>query len=301
MKKMILIIVICLLAVLLYKKEIAPAVSSFEQSNGLVLDAKAAVLLDPESGEFYFAKHADAPYAPASMSKMMTELLVLDAIGAGKIHWNETVHVSAYAASVPGAQADLQQGEKLTVEELMNATAIYSANDAAVALAELVGGTEKDFVRQMNKKAKEIGLSSKTKFANATGLPAADLRGLEGAATAGDTRMTARDSARLAAYLIKRYPLILDITRKEEVKLPGKPALPSTNQMLPGGAFAYPGNDGLKTGYTDDAGYCFTGTAEQNGRRLIAVVMGTPTADARFTETEKLFAYGFGMDDGSKK
>jgi D-alanyl-D-alanine carboxypeptidase len=171
---------------------------------------------------------------------------------------------------------------------------IHSANDAAVALAEYIAGSESKFTQLMNQQAEAIGLSSKTRFANASGLNHEDLRGFSAAASKGDTYMSARDTAKLARQLISDYPEVLNITARNTFSLTErKIMLRTTNLMLPGERFSYTGNDGLKTGYTSEAGYCFTGTSKRSDTRLIAVVMGTTSSDGRFEETEKLFSYGF--------
>lgn len=260
----------------------------------LQLQASAAFLIDAGTGEVLYEKNADDPLPPASMSKMMTEVIVLDQIQSGSIRWSDAVYPTAYAAAVPGARMGLWEGSSLTVRELFDAMAIYSANDAAVALAEHIAGTEAAFVEMMNEKARSIGLSDRAVFGNATGLSRTDIMGYEGASSERDTLLSAKDTALLAGYLIGKYPEVLEITKKGSVKVSTQgQALAATNQMLAEQRFEYPGNDGLKTGYTPDAGYCFTGTVKQGGQRLISVVMGADSMDARFIETKKLFEFGF--------
>jgi D-alanyl-D-alanine carboxypeptidase len=258
------------------------------------VDARAAILLDAKTAVVYYESNADEPLAPASMSKMMTELLILEDVHSGKRKWTESVKISSYAANVPGSQIGMKPKDTFTLRELFEAMVVHSANDAAVALAEHVSETENKFVLRMNQASKKIGLSSKTVFANSTGLSARDIIEFKTAAAVGDTVMTARDIAKLASHLVTSYPEVLDITRLPEVKLShNNITLQATNLMLPGERYAYSGNDGLKTGYTDEAGYCFTGTAMRDGRRMISVVMGTSDSEARFIETEKLFEYAF--------
>jgi len=259
--------------------------------------ARASLLMDASTGRILHASNADEAMPPASMSKMMTELVLLDRMQAGKLHGEELVTISDYAADVVGAQIGAAAGERYTVDELFAAMTVHSANDAAVALAEHAAGSEPRFVAWMNERARDIGLSDRTIFANATGLSSADLAHYDAAASDGDTVMTARDTAKLAAYLIREYPEVLDITTLRNVALEGDSAnlvLRTTNEMLPGEAYAYGGNDGLKTGYTSKAGYCFAGTTNRGGKRLIAIVMGAATSEERFTETKKLFQYGYG-------
>lgn len=264
-------------------------------AQSLNLEAESAILIDADTGKVIFAYNADDPLPPASVSKLMTELLVLEAVSGGKVQWEDELSFSRYAASVTGAQIGLAQGETISLRAAFEATAVHSSNDAAIALAEHIAGTEALFVDRMNAKAREIGLSHNTRFANASGLSSMDLMGRPDAGkyNQAETRMTARDIAKLASHLIKEYPEILEVTSRSQVELAGMGTLSATNWMLPGERYAYPGNDGLKTGYTEAAGYCFVGTTHREGRRLVSVVMKTPTKDARFTETKKLFEYGF--------
>ncbi len=264
-------------------------------AQSLDLEAEAAILMDATTGAILFAYNADEPLPPASVSKLMTELLVLEAVREGKVQWEDELSFSRYAAGVPGVRLGVADGETISLREAFEATAIYSANDAAIALAEHIAGTEALFVDRMNAKAQEIGLSHNTRFANASGLSSSDLtqRPDAGKYNQAETRMTAKDIAKLASYLVKEYPEILDVTSRTQVELSDREALPATNWMLPGERYAYAGNDGLKTGYTEAAGYCFVGTAQRAGQRLVSVVMNTSTKDARFTETAKLFEYGF--------
>ncbi|WP_164821682.1 D-alanyl-D-alanine carboxypeptidase family protein [Paenibacillus koleovorans] len=266
------------------------------------IDARSALLMDAKTGTVYYESNADIALPPASVSKLMTELLVLEDVRAGKRNWKETVVISKYAANMPPSRIGLKAGDRWPLDELFQAMVVYSANDAAVALAEHLAVTERDFVIRMNEKAHKLGLSSKTVFANASGLSAADLSGLQprtasgkgGAEAPGETVMTARDIAKLAQHLVNAYPEVLDITRMKEVTLASRNLkLETTNLMLPGKMYAYSGNDGLKTGFTDEAGYCFTGTAMRKGHRLITVVLGADAPEARFEETKKLLSYGF--------
>ncbi|RXZ77866.1 D-alanyl-D-alanine carboxypeptidase [Paenibacillaceae bacterium] len=258
------------------------------------IKASSAVLINADTGEVLFQNNANQPLPPASMSKMMTEFIVLDEIKQGRLAWDDEVSISRYASSVPGASAGLTTRAQPTVQELFQAMAIHSANDAAVAIAEHIAGTEDEFVKRMNEKGGAIGLSAKSRFANATGLGSYDLERFPEAAAAGDTIMTAKDTALLAQNLLQAHPQLLLTTTRNHAEMQGaKNALRTTNLMLPGEAYAYQGNDGLKTGYTSVAGYCFTGTSKHGDTRLITVVMGAKTSEARFAETEKLFQFGF--------
>jgi len=259
---------------------------------GPTLAVTSAVMLDAETGEWLYRSDSNKPLPPASMSKMMTEAIVLDGIRFGDYDWDEAVIVSDYAARVGGAGMGLVAGQKATVRELFNAMAVHSANDATVALAEFIAGSEAVFVERMNEKASEIGLSKKTYFANSTGLSSKDLSGFANASASRETIMTAEDAALLAKYLIDDHPELLKTTKKATVNREGEaPALVTTNEMLPGQRFGMKGNDGLKTGYTERAGYCFTGTTVIDGRRYITVVMGAASPESRFEETKKLLEY----------
>jgi len=247
------------------------------------IEAQAALLIDAKTGEVLFEKNADAPLPAASMSKMMTEYLVLEQLHEGKISWNDEVPVTDHAAGVEGARIDLRTGDRVTVRDLYTAMLIPSANNAAVALAEYIAGDEGHFADEMNQKGVELGLMG-SYFINATGL------------TEGDqaTQMTAKDLGKLATALLKDFPEVLKTTSLPEYTLKfSSERVLSTNHMLQDPQLATEGLDGLKTGFTNKAGYCFTGTASRDGRRLISVVMGAQDSDTRFIETQKLFAMGF--------
>ncbi|MDF2834445.1 MAG: peptidase [Paenibacillus sp.] len=270
------------------------------EADQIELEAESAILVDASTGEVLYAKNADVPMPPASMSKMMTEIIVLDGIHDGSLSWRDTVTASGYAAQVPGARMGLKAGDVLTVRELFDAMTIYSANDAAVALAEHIGGTEREFVALMNERAERIGLSDDSEFGNASGLSRTDLASFAGSEAEKDTMLTAEDTAMLAGYLIGKYPEVLEVTSRRSVKVSTSgQSLAATNWMLEDQPYAYAGNDGLKTGYTPSAGYCFTGTAKRDGKRLISVVMGAPDKETRFTETKLLYDLGFGASKRS--
>lgn len=276
---------------------------------------KAAILFDAGTGETLYEYQADEPRPPASMAKMMTYYVVLDAIKQGWIGWDDMVTASKYAADVIGSQAHIREGESYSVRDLAKALMLASANDAAVMLAEHVGGSEENFAYMMNAKAKELGLSESAYFINATGLQRYDLGANAPLTLAGETMLTARDTALLALHLIQDYPEVLETTRMTNWKLRDTDEKPLTNSnwMLEdylsgsaiGGAaggeaanlshleFAYRGMDGLKTGYIQAAGHCFTGTAVRDGIRLVSVVMGTDSMRLRFEKTKELLDYGF--------
>ncbi|OKO88659.1 D-alanyl-D-alanine carboxypeptidase [Geobacillus proteiniphilus] len=278
------------------------------ESAPLDIRADAAILVDAQTGRILYEKNIDTVLGIASMTKMMTEYLLLDAIKANRVKWDQTYTPSDYVYRLSQDRAlsnvPLRKDGKYTVRELYEAMAIYSANGATVAIAEIIAGSEKNFVKMMNDKAKELGLKD-YKFVNATGLSNEDLKGFhpEGTSTNEENVMSARSMAMLAYQLLKDHPEVLKTASiphkmfregtEDEIKMD------NWNWMLPGLVYGYEGVDGLKTGYTEFAGNCFTGTAKRNGVRLISVVMnakdasGKTTKEARFKETEKLFNYGF--------
>ncbi|UOQ48903.1 D-alanyl-D-alanine carboxypeptidase [Gracilibacillus caseinilyticus] len=265
----------------------------------LSIDASSVILLNAETGHIIFEKNSHTSLPTASMSKMMTELLVLEAIDEKQINWDTEITISEYSSyisSQPGfASVHLQEGKEYTVEQLFDAMAIHSANGAAIALAEAVSGSELTFVEEMNARAEQLGLKD-TSFVNSTGLSNKDLDTYYSVGTASDTnRMSATDVAVLAQYLITTYPDILQVVNQSELLFENQ-VFTNTNWLLPDTTDSvtdYQGVDGLKTGYTEEAGYCFTGTVEQQGVRLISVVMGTSSIESRFIETEKLYNQAF--------
>ncbi|PTM56923.1 D-alanyl-D-alanine carboxypeptidase family protein [Desmospora activa] len=265
-----------------------------ESLDSLQIQSRSYVLLEMESGRIIAGENEQKAYAPASLTKMMTEYVILQEIKESRLDWDETVTVSKNAASIGEAQVFLRKGEKRTVEELFYALSIQSANDAAVALAEHVAGSETAFVGMMNETAKEMGLE-KTHFRNSTGLPM--WLYVNPPKVGGDHVMSATDVAVLTRRLLHDYPEVQEIIsqpryffRKGEAR---EMKLINTNRMLPGLSHYYEGVDGVKTGFTSRAGYCFAGSAQQDGVRLITVVMGSSSKSQRFKETAKLLDYGF--------
>ncbi|MFC7441280.1 DNRLRE domain-containing protein [Laceyella putida] len=256
--------------------------------------AKSHILLDYQTGLPLYGNQTDQPLPPASMTKMMTEYIVLEEIHNNKLSWDDMVQVSARAAGIEEAQIDLQPGEQMTVKDLFMGMAVYSANDATVALAERVAGSETDFVHRMNATAQAMDLKN-SHFRNATGLEMTDYP--DPPQVGGEHLMSARDAAVLARKLLQTYPEFSQLISAPQYTFrPGttrEKKVVNWNRMLPGFDHFYPGVDGLKTGSTLAAGYCFTGTAKQEGHRLITVVMGTSSEDSRFVETKKLLDYGF--------
>lgn len=281
----------------------APVITQAQPNN---IEAKSAILVDAQTGQILYEKEADLALPPASMTKMMTEYLVLEAINNGDISWDTTTTISDYAYWLSDNDAfsgiGLRQNKEYTVEELYTAMAVNSDNATTVALAELVAGSESEFVKMMNQKAQEMGLQD-AEFVNATGLSNSDLgeHHPEGTGADADNYLSAKSVALLAYHLINDYPEALDYSSITESKLDDE-SFTNWNWMLPGmpgqlEPFGYEGLDGMKTGWTDMAGYCFTGTAERNNRRLISVVMQTDSKEARFEETKKLLDYGFNQTE----
>jgi D-alanyl-D-alanine carboxypeptidase (penicillin-binding protein 5/6) len=260
------------------------------------VNAKSYFLVDTISGEILAEKNADDPRPPASMTKMVSAIVIYDEIKKGNLHWNDEVTVSKRAAAINEAEIRLVAGEKLTVKELFTALFVQSANDATVALAEHIGGSEEGFVEKMNDKAHELGLKN-THFQNATGLNTESYPDPPDTVKVGEHEMSARDTSIVARHLLKTYPEVLQYTTISTYTFhqnqPNQQKVNNWNQMLPTLKYYFEGVDGLKTGHTNAAGYCFTGTANRNGLRVVSVVMGTNSESARFLETEKLLTYTY--------
>ncbi|MEH7083753.1 D-alanyl-D-alanine carboxypeptidase family protein [Neobacillus drentensis] len=275
----------------------------------LNVNADGAILVDGQTGKVLYAKNADSPLGIASMTKMMTEYLLLDAVKHGKVKWDQEYTVSdlVYKISQPTGLSNvpLRLGEKYNVRELYEAMAIYSANGTTIALAEVIAGSETNFVKMMNEKAKKLGLKN-SKFVNSTGLNNKDYNGSqpEGTGAEEENVMSPRDVATLAFHLINDYPDVLKTaSTPKKVFREGtedRIEMQNWNWMLPTLVYGYEGMDGLKTGTTDFAGYCFTGTASRDGKRFITVVQNAKDASgkndgykARFGETKKMLDYAF--------
>ncbi len=242
----------------------------------LQINAKSAILMEYNTGKVLYEHQPDLALPPASITKIMTLILVMEAIEEGRISLETQVTASEYAASMGGSQIWLEPGEVMTVDELLRATVIASANDATVALAEAVAGSEEGFVALMNEKAEKLGLHG-TKFINSYGLDA------QGHLT------TAHDVAVMSAELI-RHPLIREYsTVRMDALRGGESELVNTNKLIR----YYDGCFGLKTGTTSGAGSCLSAVAERQGLTLIAVVLGAPSSKDRFNSTAKLLDYGF--------
>ena len=249
------------------------------EDQALIPNAKSGVLMEASTGKIIFEKNKDEKVAVASMTKMVAQILILEAIEKGEIKWTDKVTASSNASSMGGSQIFLSTGEVLTVEEMMKGISMASANDATVAMAEFLKGTEIDFVKEMNKKVKSLGLKN-TQFKNCTGL---DEEG---------HYSTAYDMAVIAKELLKHEEILKFSSKYEDylrVNTPNKFWLVNTNKLVR----FYEGADGLKTGHTDAAKYCLAATAKKNDMRLIAIVLGEEVSKVRNSETMALLDYGF--------
>ena len=239
-------------------------------------EATSAILMDAASGQILYEKEAHKELPPASVTKLMTLLVAADAVASGKVKLTDIVTASENASKLGGSQIYLKPGETFTLEELLIAIAVGSANDGCVAVAEHIDGTHEAFVEEMNRKAQALGLKN-THFVNAYGLPA------QGHYTSAyDLAVISREAL--------NYPLVRKLTSMKEYDLrDGKFKLWNTNKLL----WWYPGADGFKTGWTNEAKYCLASTVERNGLRLICVVMGVPQVRGHFAESMKIYNYGF--------
>lgn len=251
-----------------------------EQTNSsLIPNAKAGLLMEASTGTIIFEKNKDDQVAVASMTKMVAQILILEAIESGKIKWSDKVTASNNASSMGGSQIFLSTGETLTVEEMMKGISMASANDATVAMAEFLAGTEVEFVKKMNEKVKKLGLKN-TVFKNCTGL---DEEG---------HYSSAYDMAIIARELLKHEQILKFSSLYEDylrTDTQNKFWLVNTNKLVR----FYEGADGLKTGHTDAAKYCLAATAKKNDMRLIAIVLGEDNSKIRNSETMSLLDYGF--------
>ncbi len=266
---------------------VSPAFANETSETDLAPNAKSAILIERDTGTILYAKNQDEKLAPASMTKIMTMILIMEAIEQSRIDWDDQVTTSEYAASMGGSQIFLEPGESMTVKEMLSGISIGSANDAAVAMAEKLAGSEKAFVVQMNKRAKELGLKN-THFSNCTGLPI------------DDHYSSARDMALMGKELLK-HPEITKFTGTYESFLREKSDqkfwLVNTNRLVK----FYPGVDGLKTGFTNESKYCLTATAVKDDMRLIAVVFGAENPKERNAQVTSMLDYGFSHYDTSEQ
>ena len=244
-------------------------------------EAKSALLMDVATGTILYEQNAHEALPPASVTKVMTMLLIMEAIQSGKLSWSDTVTASEAAAAKGGSQVYLKAGESMTVEEMVKSIAVSSANDCACAMAEHLGGSEAAFVEAMNARAKELGMED-THFVNCTGL--------DDGAEAAAHKTSAHDIALMSRELLKNHP---DITKFTTIWMDtirgGAFGLSNTNKMVR----FYPGCTGLKTGFTQGAGYCLSASARREDLELIAVVMGSESSQKRFAACKSMLDYGF--------
>lgn len=271
MMKKILIFIFLLMSIPMVKAEV----------EDLAPNAKSAIMIEASTGEILFQKNKDEKLAPASMTKMMSMILIMEEIENGNLKWDEIITTSERASSMGGSQIFLKAGEKMSVEDLLKGVAIASGNDAVVALAERIAGSEEAFVKRMNARGKDLGLKN-TNFVNATGL------------TADNHYSSSYDMSLIAKELVK-HEKILEFTGTYEDYLRKDTKSPfwlvNTNRLV---RFKE-GVDGLKTGFTNEAGYCLTATMKKDGMRLITVVMKEETANKRSADTTKMLDYGFNV------
>lgn len=249
-----------------------------EQMPDLALDCKSAILVEVSTGKVLYEQNADEALPPASVTKIMTLLLVMEEIEAGRLTYAEKIRASANACSMGGSQIFLEENEEMSVEDLLKSVIIASANDAAVALAERVAGSEELFVARMNERARELGMNS-TCFENTNGLDDSVEKHL----------ISARDIATMSRELLK-YPKITEYSSiwMDSIRN-GEFGLTNTNRLVR----FYKGATGLKTGSTSKAGFCISATAERDGMGLVAVIMGAPSRDVRNAAATRLLDYGF--------
>ncbi len=247
----------------------------------LEIPAKSALLMDVETGTVIFESNSHTPLAPASVTKVMTMLLIMEAIDSGRIGWNDTVTASEAAAAKGGSQIYLKVGETMSVSDMIKSIAVSSANDCACAMAEHIAGSEAAFVDMMNARAKELGMND-THFVNCTGLDDSE--------EAKDHKTSAHDIALMSRELLKNHPDIKKFTTiwMDTVRN-GTFGLSNTNKLVR----FYSGATGLKTGFTSEAGYCLSASAQRDGMELVAVVMGCETSQERFAACKSMLDYGF--------
>lgn len=267
MKKLLFLLILFIIPIGVFGEELIP-------------NATSGILIEPYSGKIIFEKDKDKEVSVASLTKMVSQIIILEEVEKGNIKWSDIVTVSKNASSMGGSQIYLSEGEKISVEDLMKGISVASGNDATVAMAEYISGSEEKFVKRMNKKVKELGLKH-THFVNSTGLDEKN------------HFSSAYDMGLIAKELIINHPEILKFSSIYEDYLrentPNKFWLVNTNKLIS----QYSGTDGLKTGHTDDAGYCLSATTKRGNLRLIGIVLGESDSKIRNSETIDLLDYGF--------
>lgn len=275
MKRLLSLSITCMLLV----NFIVPSALAQEARAQLAEEAMSAILIERDTGTVLYEKNAHEKLPPASMTKIMTMLLMMEAIDDGRLNWDDKIRTSERAASMGGSQVFLEPGEEMTASDMLKAIAIASGNDASVAVAEHLAGSEEEFVRMMNEKAKELGLKN-TQFSNSNGLPV------------DNHYSSAYDLAIMSKELLKyeeitKYTGIYEDYLRENTDK--RFWLVNTNKLVR----FYPGVDGIKTGFTREAKYCLAATAKKDGMRVIAVVMGSATSKERNRQVTEMLDYSF--------
>ncbi|WP_096270514.1 D-alanyl-D-alanine carboxypeptidase family protein [Paucisalibacillus globulus] len=288
MKKYILMITTLVITLSLFSIQVMAEEGSATQNKSLDLapEAKSGILIERDTGNVMYEKEANKKLPPASMTKIMTLLLIMEELEKGSLKKDDVIRISENAASMGGSQIFLEAGEEMKVNDLLKGIAIASANDASVALAERIAGSEEEFVNRMNEKVKELGLKD-TQFQNTTGLPAEN------------HYSTAHDMAMMAKELLSHESITEYTSIYEDYLRKGSEDefwLVNTNKLVR----FYPGVDGLKTGFTNEAKYCLTATAKKNDMRVIAVVMGVDTPKERNAAVSNMLDYAFNTYETKK-
>lgn len=288
MKKYILMITTLVITLSLFSIQVMAEEGSATQNKSLDLapEAKSGILIERDTGNVMYEKEANKKLPPASMTKIMTLLLIMEELEKGSLKKDDVIRISENAASMGGSQIFLEAGEEMKVNDLLKGIAIASANDASVALAERIAGSEEEFVNRMNEKVKELGLKD-TQFQNTTGLPAEN------------HYSTAHDMAMMAKELLSHESITEYTSIYEDYLRKGSEDefwLVNTNKLVR----FYPGVDGLKTGFTNEAKYCLTATAKKNDMRVIAVVMGVDTPKERNASVSNMLDYAFNTYETKK-
>ncbi len=247
------------------------------------LKSKSAVLMDAKTGRILYEKNSHQKLPPASITKIMTMLLAMEALDEGRVSWNDKISTSEFAAQMGGSQIWLEPGEEMAFSDLLKAVAVVSANDACVVIAEYLYGTEENFVEAMNDKAKELGMKD-TYFYNTNGLPPTD-------SSVKGNYTTAYDITLMSCELLKHSQILKFTSIWIDHLRDGDSFLRNTNNLVR----FFKGADGLKTGYTQEAGFCLSATANKKGMRFISVVMNAPDSKARFNESKALLNYAFNI------
>lgn len=284
-KYLSIVLIVALITVLIP----APVVQA-EVADPLNLEVRSAVLMEVETGQILYTKNEDITLPPASVTKVMTMLVIMDAIEKGHASWDDVVTTSEKAHNMTGSQVFLAIGEKASLRDMFEAIAVYSANDCAVALAEHIAGSEEIFVNLMNEKARELGLRN-TRYLNVTGFPY--IEQYPNFNEPDGHTMSALDIAIISRELVKNYPEVLEFTKIPFATFKNGVNMPTRNNIMLRNDWI----DGLKTGFTNEAKFCLSASGEKNGVRFISVILGAENDRARQDETLKLLNYGYNNFD----